>query len=140
MLTLCGSGARLCLARALCEVACIGQINSQTVLCASMTVEILCCNNNHNPEIFGQGNWLDEVPKSLLSTTLVRAVSSFPSPRYPLALGLSYHHLPAIVEELLEGNNNVEEEVSSDSKRISCGTVCEAMKLLFKARFGKRSV
>ncbi len=140
MLPLCGAGARLSLARALCEAAAsIGRFNSHTVLCTSMAVKLLCYVRD---EISGQEKWLHEIPTSLLSGALVQAVTLFPSPKNPLALGLSYHHHLSV--ELLEGNNvNIEEiERSSDyNRRInSNASCCNVVQVLFKARLRERSV
>ncbi len=141
MLPLCGAGARLSLARALCEAAAsIGQFNSHTVLCASMAVKLLCYVRD---EISGQEKWFDEIPRSLLSGALVQAVALFPLPKYSLALGLSYHHYLSV--GLLEGNNiNIEEVKRSNdyNRRISSNTAscCNVVEVLFKARLRERSV
>ncbi len=138
MLPFYGAGARLCLARALCEAsASVGRFTSNTVLCASMAVKLLC--NDQEVSSGGQFSWPEEIPRSLLSATLVQAVSLFPSPKYPLALGLLYHHKSAA--EFLEGGNNNVEEVNSDCRRISITAACDVVQVLFKARLGgERSV
>ncbi len=141
MLPFYGAGARLCLARALCEAASsstasVGRLTSNTVLCASMAVKLLC--NDQEVSSGGEFSWPKEIPRSVLSAALVQAVSLFPSPKYPLALGLLYHHKSAA--EFLEGDN-VEQVNGDDCRTISSNAACDMVRVLFKARLGgERSV
>ncbi len=135
MLPLCGAGARLSLARALCEVsASIGQFNSRAVLCTSMAVKLLHCAQNEI--LSGQEKWCDDIPTSLLSDALIQAVALFPSPKNPLALGLSYHHHIS-VELLKDKNFDIGElQCNNDYNGMINGNAscCNVVQVLFKAR------